>query len=72
MVCFCRFRNTLGSGYRIYHHPILFPDAKATDRTFCGIVIHRHFPIIQEYLQVLFLVQTVGPPPMSRFCQGRG
>ena len=65
MVCFCRLRNTiddrtgLGSGYRIDHHPILFPDAEATDRTFCGIVIHRHFSIIQKYLQVFLLIQTV-------------
>ena len=47
---------------RINHHPVLLTDTESTDRLLGGVVVHRHFSVIQEHLQIFFLVHRVLKP----------
>ena len=65
MVCFRRFSNAVNDSARFYpgnrvnHQPVLFSYAEWTDNLFGGIVVDRHFTVIQEISEIWLLFQAV-------------
>ena len=63
-----------GAGFRAVHcidvYPVLPAEGERTDRSFGGIVIHRHIAMLQEDSEVWLLVKAVfdcaGSLPLDR------
>ena len=68
MVGFGSFRNAVDdcagfcTGYGVNHNPILLSDTESSDGLFRRIVMHRYFSILQEHLEVFFLIQAIVKP----------
>ena len=64
----CCFRYAVDdrAGFRtidtVDQFPRMFVHTEAAERSFCYVVVKWNFPIIQEYFQCLFLIDTVVDP----------